>query len=97
MIIVVALVAALVVTFVLVFRDNATIRAILPFGTEIHLEGKTEPPQKPGQIRGEDLQAGQDLTADNQMGGDVEIKRATAGEDIRLSTQAPASDNDPKD
>lgn len=97
MVMVVALVAAIVVAFVLVFRDNTTIRAIFPFGTEVSMEGRNELPPKPGRIGAEDLEAGGDLDADNQVGGDVEIKRATSQGDMRLSTRAPANDSDPKD
>jgi hypothetical protein len=95
--IVAALAVAAVAVFALVFRDSATIRAILPFGTEVSMEGHNESAPKPGKIEGEGLNAGGNLNAENRVGGDVGVKDTTAKGDIRLSTQAPGDDSDPKD
>ena len=96
-IVVAALVAVIVVAFVFVFRDSATIRAVLPFGTQVSLEGGNEPPPKPGSIEGKGLEAGGDLTAKSQTGGDVKVEAAKAQGNIELVTQEPGSDGDPKD
>jgi hypothetical protein len=96
-VIVAALVVAAVAVFAFVFRDSATIRAILPFGTEVSMEGRNEPPPRPGKIEGEGLEAGGNLNAENRVGGDVGLKDAKAKGDMHLSTQAHGDDSDPKD
>ncbi|MEJ2387050.1 MAG: hypothetical protein P8Y27_06995 [Chromatiaceae bacterium] len=95
--IVAALVVVAVVVFALVFRGSAKIRAILPFGTKVSMEGRNAPAPRLGKIKGEGLKAGGDLSAENRVGGDVGVKDTTAKGDIRLSTQAPGDDSDPKD
>ncbi|WP_133511582.1 hypothetical protein [Candidatus Thiosymbion oneisti] len=96
MVLVAALVAVVMVVFILVFRDSAAIRAIFPFGTEVSLEGQNAPPPRPGQVEGEGLDAGGDLSAENRVGGDVRVKDAKAQGDIDLSTQAAGGNRDPK-
>jgi hypothetical protein len=96
-VIVAALVVAAVAVFAFVFRDSATIRAVLPFGTQVSLEGHKEPAPRPGKIEGESLEAGGDLNAENRVGGDVAVKDAKAKGDMHLSTQATGDDSDPKE
>ena len=96
-VVVVALVAAVVAVFVLVFRNSAKIRANLPFGTKLSMEGRNEPAPRPGKIKGEGLAVGGNLSAENRVGGDVGLKDARAKGDIRLSTQATGNNSDPKD
>ena len=96
-IVVVALVAVIVVAFVFVFRDSATIRAVLPFDTEVSLQGHNELAPQPGNIEGKGLEAGGDLTAKSHTGGDVKVEDAKAEGNIELSTREPGSDGDPKE
>jgi len=96
-VIVAALVVVALVVFVLVFRNSAKIRAKLPFGTKLSIEGRNEPAPRPGKIKGEGLEAGGNLSAESHVGGDVGVKDSKAKGDIRLSTQARGDDSDPKD
>jgi len=61
------------------------------------MEGRNAPAPRLGKIKGEGLKAGGDLSAENLVGGDVGLKDATAKGNMRLSSQAPGKDSDPKD
>ena len=81
--------AVVLIVYLLVNRGaGGTIKAEGPGGFKVSVEGKSTPVLAPGRVAGEDLAAGRDLTAENKEGGDVEVMRASAQRDIRLSTRS---------
>lgn len=93
---VVGLVALVAVGFLLVFRGGGKIKINAPFKTGLKMEGTNPPDARPGRIGGEDLEAGGNVEAASKTGNDVERKRAKAVGDIKLTTESPGGDPNPK-
>ncbi|WP_133512520.1 hypothetical protein [Candidatus Thiosymbion oneisti] len=94
-VLVTVIIAIVVVIFVFLY-SKVDIRAHLPFGAQLGLTGEKGPPPKPGEVRGTGLEAGGSLTAQNRVGGNVEVEDSSAAGDIHLSTQADGGSPDPK-
>ncbi len=91
-----AAVALVAVTYLVLSRGGGTIEVKGPGQHTVTIKGEGTPEPKTGRVAGEDLTAGGELNAENKVGGDVEIKRATAEGDINLSTGSQEGGADPK-
>jgi hypothetical protein len=87
--VVAGLLALVAVAFLVVFRDSGTAYFQGPFGISGSLEGRNPAPA-PGAI------AGEDLSAANEVGGDVDVKRAAAEGDITLGVKSKGNAAAPK-
>lgn len=89
--------ALVAVAFFMVFRHRGKLKAQGPFNTRLELDGSNEPaPPAPG-VRAEDLSSKEGgLTAHDESGRGVDVKRVQTKTDINLTTGSPEGRPPPK-
>ena len=97
-VLVVALLALVAIGFIVIFRRHTKMRFRGPFKTRLEMEGSNEPSAPRPGVQAEDVTSETGgLTADDETGRGVAVKKARAQKDIKLTAKSPPGQQAPKD
>lgn len=96
-VLVLALLALVAVAFFMVFRHRGKLKMQGPFNTGLEMDGSNEPAAPGPGVRADDLSSEEGgLTARDESGRGVDVKRVRTKNDINLTTSSPEGRDPPK-